>query len=57
MTVTGEADALLHIYAADPRHFERVLSAISAEPFVARTKSILVLSALLRRNQAHTPAS
>lgn len=57
MTVTGEADALLHIYAADPRHFERVLSAISAEPFVARTKSILVLSALLRRNQAPTPAS
>lgn len=54
MTVTGEADALLHIYAADPRHFERVLSAISAEPFVARTKSILVLSALLRRNQATT---
>ena len=57
MTVTGEADALLHIYAADPRHFERVLSAISAEPFIARTKSILVLSALLRRNQAPTPAS
>jgi len=55
VTVTGEADALLHIYAADPRHFERVLSAISAEPFVARTKSILVLSALLRRDQA-TPA-
>lgn len=57
MTVTGEADALLHIYAADPRHFERVLSTISTEPFVARTKSILVLSALLRRDQATASAS
>lgn len=57
MTVTGDADALLHIYAADPRHFERVLSAISAEPFVARTKSILVLSALLRRDQSTVSAS
>jgi len=54
VTVTGDADALLHVYAADPRHFERVLSAISAEPFVARTKSILVLSALIRRDQATT---
>lgn len=52
VTVTGDADALLHVFAADPRHFERVLSAISAEPFVARTKSILVLSALLRRDQS-----
>ena len=52
MTVTGDADALLHIYAADTRHFERVLSKISAEPYVARTKSILVLSSLIRRLQA-----
>lgn len=51
VTVTGDADALLHVYASDPRHFERVLSAIAAEPFVARTKSILVLSTLLRRDQ------
>ena len=56
VTVTGDADALLHVFAADPRHFERVLSAISAEPFVARTKSILVLSSLLRRDQAAASA-
>ena len=57
VTVTGDADALLHIFAADPRHFERVLSAISAEAFVARTKSILVLSALLRRGEAPTASA
>lgn len=48
-TVTGDADALLHVFASDMRHFERVLSEISAEPFVARTRSVLVLSPLLRR--------
>jgi DNA-binding Lrp family transcriptional regulator len=56
-TVTGDADALLHVFAADIQHFERVLSEISAEPFVARTRSVLVLSPLLRRHQAPSPAS
>ena len=42
-------DALLRIVAADMHHFERVLEQIGAQPFVARTKSVLVLSALLRR--------
>lgn len=55
VTVTGEADALLHVFAADTRHFERVLSEISALPFVARTKSVMVPSPLLRRHQAPTP--
>lgn len=55
VTVTGEADALVHVFAADTRHFERVLSEVSALPFVARTKSVMVLSALLRRHQASTP--
>ena len=48
-TISGEADALLRIVAADMRHFERVLEQIGAQPFVARTKSVLVLSPLLRR--------
>ena len=48
-TISGEADALLHIVAADMRHFEHVLEQIGAQPFVARTKSVLVLSPLLRR--------
>lgn len=50
--VTGDADALLHVFAGSMQHFERVLTAISAEPFVARTRSVLVLSPLLRRVQA-----
>ena len=48
-TISGEADALLRIVAADMQHFERVLEQIGAQAFVARTKSVLVLSALLRR--------
>jgi DNA-binding Lrp family transcriptional regulator len=49
-TISGEADAILHIRAVDMRHFERVLEQIGARPFVARTKSVLVLSPLLRRS-------
>jgi DNA-binding Lrp family transcriptional regulator len=48
-TVSGEADALLHVFAADVHHFEGVLERISAEPFVTRTKSVIVLSRLLQR--------
>jgi DNA-binding Lrp family transcriptional regulator len=54
-TVTGEADALLQIYAADVRHFERVLERIVGEPFVERTKSVLVLSPLIRRGTSGAP--
>jgi len=40
------------------RHFEQVLEKISAASFVSRTKSVLVLSPLLRRPAApHRPAS
>ena len=48
-TISGEADALLRIVAFDMHHFERVLEQIGSQRFVARTKSVLVLSALLRR--------
>ena len=48
-TVTGEADALLHIRAADVRHFEQVVERIGAEPFVVRTRSVIVLSRLVSR--------
>jgi DNA-binding Lrp family transcriptional regulator len=54
-TISGEADALLRILAADMRHFEQVLEQIGAQPFVARTKSVLVLSPLLRRPAAPLP--
>ena len=55
-TISGEADAILHVLAADMRHFERVLEQIGAEPFVARTKSVLVLSPLLRRPAVPKPS-
>jgi DNA-binding Lrp family transcriptional regulator len=54
-TVSGEADALIHVVAADMRHFEDVLERIGAESFVVRTKSVLVLSRLLRREAATDP--
>jgi DNA-binding Lrp family transcriptional regulator len=48
-TISGEADALLHVLASDVRHFEQVLERVGAEPFVVRTKSVVVLSRLLQR--------
>ena len=54
-TVTGEADALLHIRAADTRHFEQVVERISAEPLVVRTRSVIVLSRLVHRPEFLPP--
>ena len=47
MTVTGGADALLHVRATDVEHFEEVLERIRAEPFIRKTISYMVLSHLL----------
>lgn len=55
-TVTGDADALIHIRAADVRHFEEVMERIRAEPFVVRTRSVIVLSRLVDRADALIPA-
>jgi DNA-binding Lrp family transcriptional regulator len=54
-TVTGEADALVHIRAASVRHFEDVLERIGAESFVVRTRSVIVLSRLVDRADAMAP--
>jgi DNA-binding Lrp family transcriptional regulator len=51
-TVTGEADAVLLIRAADIRHFEQVVERIGAEPFVEHTRSAIVLSRLVERPDA-----
>ncbi len=56
VTVTGEADALLHIRAADVQHFEQVMERIGAEPFVVRTRSVIVLSRLVSRADILPPA-
>ncbi|MBO0803180.1 MAG: Lrp/AsnC family transcriptional regulator [Nocardiopsaceae bacterium] len=54
-TVTGEADALVHIRAADVKHFERVMERIGAEPCVLRTRSVIVLSRLIERADSIAP--
>lgn len=48
-TVTGEVDVLLHVRARNMRHLEEVVERLNAEPFVARTRSTIVLSPLVRR--------
>ena len=46
-TVSGEADALVHLRAADIRHLEQALERLRAEPFVTSTRSMVVLSRLV----------
>jgi DNA-binding Lrp family transcriptional regulator len=45
-TVTGEADGILRVRAADTDHFEKVLGIIRNHSGVSRTRSSLVLSRL-----------
>ncbi len=45
-TVSGEADALVHLRAADISHLEQALERLRAEPFVTQTRSMIVLSRL-----------
>ena len=40
---------VLKVRARDMRHLEGVVERLAAEPFVARTRSTIVLSALVRR--------
>jgi DNA-binding Lrp family transcriptional regulator len=46
-TVSGEADALIHLRAADITHLERALERLRAESFITSTKSMIVLSRLV----------
>lgn len=48
-TVTGDVDLVVQVRARDMRHLEEVVERFVAEPFVARTRSTVVLSALVRR--------
>lgn len=45
-TVTGEADGILRVRAADTADFEKILGIIRNHPGVLRTRSALVLSRL-----------
>lgn len=46
-TVSGEADALVHLRAADIPHLEQALERLRSESFVTSTKSMIVLSRLV----------
>jgi DNA-binding Lrp family transcriptional regulator len=46
-TVTGDADALVHLRAADMRHLEAVIERIRREPGVQRSRSTVALSRLI----------
>lgn len=48
-TVTGSADALVHMLAADVRQLEQAMERIRDEPGVDHTKSVIVLSRLIDR--------
>jgi DNA-binding Lrp family transcriptional regulator len=48
-TVSGAADALLHVLASDVRHLERALERVRDERNVDHTESIIVLSRLIDR--------
>jgi DNA-binding Lrp family transcriptional regulator len=48
-TITGDPDAMVHVRASDTAHLESTLERIRSEPFVVRTRSVIVLSRLLER--------
>lgn len=54
-TVSGDADALVHLRAADITHLEQVLERLRAESIVTSTKSMIVLSRLVE-SALGTPA-
>jgi len=54
-TVSGEADALVHLRAADMAHLEQALERLRAEPFVTSTRSMIVLSRLVENASIAPP--
>jgi DNA-binding Lrp family transcriptional regulator len=54
-TVSGEADALVHLRAADIAHLEQALERLRAEPFVTSTRSMIVLSRLVESASSQPP--
>ena len=48
-TVSGDADALVHMLASDVKQLERALERIRDEPNVDHTRSVIVLSRLIDR--------
>ncbi len=48
-TVSGGADALVHLRASDISHLEEALERLRAESFVTQTRSMIILSRLVDR--------
>jgi DNA-binding Lrp family transcriptional regulator len=48
-TISGAADAVLHLLARDIPHVEQAIQRIRQVPVIARTESVIVLSRLLNR--------
>ena len=48
-TVTGTADAILHVLARDMQHLEQALERIRASADIERSESIVVLSNIIER--------
>ena len=48
-TVSGAADAVLHLLARDIPHVEQAIQRIREAPVIARTESVIVLSRLFDR--------
>ncbi|MFF2811586.1 Lrp/AsnC family transcriptional regulator [Streptomyces sp. NPDC058000] len=48
-TVSGAADAMLHMLAADIAHLEQAIQRVRAAPVIDRTESVIVLSRLINR--------
>lgn len=56
-TVSGSADAIVHLRAADIHHLEKALERLRGLDFVDRTVSTVVLSTLVERPLAPKPPS
>lgn len=48
-TVSGAADALLHMLARDVKHLEEAMERVRSAPNIDRTESVIVLSRLIDR--------
>ncbi|ARF53323.1 MULTISPECIES: Lrp/AsnC family transcriptional regulator [Streptomyces] len=48
-TVSGAADAMLHMLARDIPHLEQAIQRVREAPVIDRTESVIVLSRLLNR--------
>lgn len=46
-TISGEADALVHLRATDIPHLEQALEKLRSESFITSTRSMIVLSILV----------